>query len=76
MDRYPLDTTNSEFIAQKKGEGDVRRGRVKRLFKKTLLSLLLYPYAKASICFQVFVLCVLLALNKFIPETTYEVGAK
>lgn len=29
MDRYPLDTTNSEFIALKKGEGDVRRGRVK-----------------------------------------------
>lgn len=29
MDRYPLDTTNSEFITLKKGEGDVRRGRVK-----------------------------------------------
>lgn len=29
MDRYPLDTTNSEFIALKKSEGDVRRGLVK-----------------------------------------------
>ena len=29
MDRYPLDTTNSEFTALKKSEGDVRRGLVK-----------------------------------------------
>lgn len=57
-------------LALKKGEGNVGRGLVKSLPKKTLLLLLLYPDAEASFYFQVFVLCVLHALNKFIPETT------